>query len=125
MADPHKSYTPQPSEYEGEFYIDPTSSFDYGGVHINSGISNHCFYLIATSLSAIIALKVYYDCLHKVPSTCSYKEFAKLLRVSAEDLGHDAIVNESLNRVNLPLVPKKVGIKRNGFCWVRRKLGLD
>ncbi len=121
MADPHKSYTPQPREYEGKYYVDPSSSFDFGGVHINSGISNHCFYLIATTVSAIIALELYFDCLHRLKSTCTYKEFAKHLRISSVELGYDSQVNNCLDNVNLP-IPKKVVVKPSIFQRIRQKL---
>ena len=37
----------QPSCYdEGRFWIDPSSNRDHGGVHTNSGVSNHWYYLL-------------------------------------------------------------------------------
>jgi Zn-dependent metalloprotease len=40
--------TPSPSRYEGTLWKDPTDiDFDYGGVHFNSGVQNHFFYLLA------------------------------------------------------------------------------
>lgn len=37
----------QPDTYQGTYWHDPTdTSFDYGGVHINSGVGNKWFYLL-------------------------------------------------------------------------------
>ena len=32
-----------PGIYQGEYWVNPSSSEDYGGVHINSGVQNHWF----------------------------------------------------------------------------------
>ena len=37
----------QPDTYEGQFWVNPENlSYDYGGVHINSGVQNYWFYLL-------------------------------------------------------------------------------
>lgn len=36
-----------PDTYQGTNWIDPSSPFDNGGVHINSGVQNHWFFLLA------------------------------------------------------------------------------
>lgn len=36
-----------PDTYGGTHWINPSSSYDYGGVHINSGVQNKWFYLLA------------------------------------------------------------------------------
>lgn len=46
FADPKKGATPQPSCYQGSRWVDPNSSVDNGGVHYNSGVSNHWYYLL-------------------------------------------------------------------------------
>jgi len=45
-ADPWLGDDPQPKHLSGKY----TGPEDYGGVHLNSGIPNHAFYLFATSL---------------------------------------------------------------------------
>lgn len=35
-----------PDTYEGQYWIDPTSNVDNGGVHYNSGVQNKWFYLL-------------------------------------------------------------------------------
>jgi len=43
----------QPDTYEGDNWIDVTlSACDFGGVHINSGVQNHWFYLLAEGSAA-------------------------------------------------------------------------
>ena len=37
----------QPDTYEGNYWANTSSSFDNGGVHINSGVGNHWFYLLS------------------------------------------------------------------------------
>lgn len=37
----------QPDTYGGQYWVNPQSSFDYGGVHFNSGVSNYWFYLLS------------------------------------------------------------------------------
>ncbi len=44
--DPQIGHDPQPSTMDG--YVQTTD--DEGGVHINSGIPNHAFYLAATGI---------------------------------------------------------------------------
>jgi Zn-dependent metalloprotease len=37
----------QPDTYSGQFWFNGTYATDYGGVHVNSGVQNHWFYLLA------------------------------------------------------------------------------
>ena len=49
MADPKNSQEgelPCPDTYEGEFWIDPTSVGDNGGLHSNSGVQNKWYFLL-------------------------------------------------------------------------------
>ncbi|THG35527.1 M4 family metallopeptidase [Glaciibacter flavus] len=68
---------PQPSHMSG--YVETTD--DNGGVHINSGIPNHAFYLAATAISGNAwerAGQIWYDTLlgGDVPSTATFAVFA-------------------------------------------------
>lgn len=51
MSDPNNVQgalnAPQPDTYGGTFWINPTSTADYGGVHTNSGVGNFWFYLLS------------------------------------------------------------------------------
>lgn len=46
FENPYLGRTPQPSCYEGQYWINPSSQSDNGGVHRNSGVSNHWYYLL-------------------------------------------------------------------------------
>ncbi|MFE7977209.1 M4 family metallopeptidase [Streptomyces shenzhenensis] len=61
---------------------------DNGGVHINSGIPNHAFYLLATALGGHAwerAGQIWYDVLTggELPSQASFEDFAKLTVAAA------------------------------------------
>lgn len=40
-------FSQQADTYEGQFWINPSSPFDNGGVHYNSGVQNYWFYLLS------------------------------------------------------------------------------
>lgn len=51
----------QPNTYKGNYWASTTSSFDNGGVHINSGVGNHWFYLLSVGGTGVNDLgKNYY-----------------------------------------------------------------
>ena len=48
MSNPNDGEQPQPDTYNGNYWADPNDLFfDNGGVHINSGVQNYWFYLLA------------------------------------------------------------------------------
>lgn len=67
MSNPHNGGTSlsspgwQPKRYSERY----TGSDDNGGVHINSGITNHAFYLFATAIGKDKAEQVYYRALNQ------------------------------------------------------------
>ena len=75
--DPRIGKDPQPATMSG--YVDTTD--DNGGVHLNSGIPNHAFYLAATGIGGNAwegAGRVWYDVLTggKLPSDADFATFA-------------------------------------------------
>ncbi|WP_196888509.1 CUB domain-containing protein [Aureivirga sp. CE67] len=42
-----------PDTYDGNYWINPNDSFDYGGVHINSSVQNFWFYLLSEGGSGV------------------------------------------------------------------------
>ncbi|WP_270887089.1 protealysin inhibitor emfourin [Pedococcus sp. 5OH_020] len=75
--DPQLGRDPQPATMDG--YVDTTD--DNGGVHLNSGIPNHAFYLAATAIGGHAwegAGHVWFDVLTggRLPSTCDFATFA-------------------------------------------------
>ncbi|NNE28399.1 MAG: T9SS type A sorting domain-containing protein [Saprospiraceae bacterium] len=68
MQDPHNGGTSsnfywQPKHMDEYVNLPNTQQGDWGGVHINSGIPNHAFYLFATDVGKATAEQVYYDVL--------------------------------------------------------------
>jgi Zn-dependent metalloprotease len=64
---------------------------DNGGVHINSGIPNRAFYLVATSLGGYAwesAGRIWYDTLRhpQLKPVCRFRDFARLTTEVARDL---------------------------------------
>lgn len=77
--DPILGTDPQPAHMN----MYNTSSDDNGGVHLNSGIPNHAFYLAATGLGGFSwdkAGQIWYKtlCDPTIPPKCTFKEFADL-----------------------------------------------
>ncbi len=77
--DPRLGRDPQPATMSG--YVTTTS--DSGGVHINSGIPNHAFYLAATSIGGDAwdgAGRVWYDALTsgRVAASATFADFAEV-----------------------------------------------
>ena len=77
--DPRLGTDPQPSTMDG--YV--TTSDDDGGVHINSGIPNHAFYLAAVSLGGYSwdqAGRIWYEALTggRLGSSATFEQFARL-----------------------------------------------
>jgi Zn-dependent metalloprotease len=84
--DPALGKDPQPATMAD--YVD--TSDDNGGVHLNSGIPNHAFYLLATGLGGHAwerAGQIWYDTLTggDLPSDAKFTDFAKLTVKKARD----------------------------------------
>jgi Zn-dependent metalloprotease len=85
--DPALGKDPQPAQMAD--YVETDS--DNGGVHINSGIPNHAFYLAATTLGGHAwekAGRVWYDTLtsKKLPSGADFVTFASMTYATAGTL---------------------------------------
>jgi hypothetical protein len=83
--DPQLGKDPQPATMAG--YVETTD--DNGGVHINSGIPNHAFYLAATAIGGNAwekAGQVWYDTLtgSGIAADCDFATFAGLTVAAAE-----------------------------------------
>lgn len=83
--DPHLGHDPQPSTMDG--YVQTTD--DEGGVHINSGIPNHAFYLAATGIGGSTwtgAGQVWFDVLTggRLGKTADFAAFAALTVAAAK-----------------------------------------
>ncbi|MEV8325988.1 M4 family metallopeptidase [Kitasatospora sp. NPDC056731] len=79
----------QPAHMDG--YVELKLHQDNGGVHINSGIPNHAFYLAATAIGGNAwekAGRIWYDAATggKLAADATFADFAKLTATIAEDL---------------------------------------
>lgn len=67
MRHPALGMRPQPCRYQGQHWADPNNlKVDHGGVHVNSGVGNRLFFLLATAvfgdrvtLASMFAFEVY------------------------------------------------------------------
>ena len=92
MSDPHNTGTSLSDEYwqpmhTSEMYI---GKEDNGGVHINSGIGNHVYYLYATAVTKQKAEQVFYRALtNYLTSRSQFIDFRLAVVQSAKDLYGD------------------------------------
>lgn len=104
--DPILGTDPQP-KHMTDFY---EGSEDYGGVHINSGIPNHAFYLVATALGGRAWEKaglIWYDTMLKLQRLSQFHEAAETtVQVAGTRYG-----NGSLEQKAVRQAWKDVGIK--------------
>jgi Zn-dependent metalloprotease len=71
---------PQPRHMSEFVDLPDTEEGDWGGVHYNSGIPNHAFYLAATSIGGFAwerAGQIWYDTLRSVGARASFQDFAE------------------------------------------------
>jgi Zn-dependent metalloprotease len=108
---------PQPA-HMSDYY---TGSDDNQGVHINSGIPNRAFYLVAMEIGTDKATLIWYDALQKLWSTAKFNdavavtvESARMLtRQKKVPVGSTQRVRAAFREVGLP---GKGGIQRGGVA---------
>ena len=96
MEDPHKGN--QPDKYKGKYYLNPNSKTDYGGVHINSGIPNYCFYLASKYSNKDIIIKPFIECLKQLDEKSDFIDFRDTLKKVSNN--NQSII-KALNKVGL------------------------
>ena len=96
MEDPNKG--DQPDKYKGVYYLDPNSETDFGGVHINSGITNYCFYLASQQKDKSLVLQSFIKCLKSLTKTSNFMDFRDKLKLASDN---DPIIQLALNKVGL------------------------
>jgi Zn-dependent metalloprotease len=82
---------PQPDHLDR--YVQTMS--DNGGVHINSGIPNHAFYLVASILGGYaweVAGRIWYETMRdpRLRPTAQFRTFARITLRAAQRLGYDS-----------------------------------
>lgn len=73
VDDPYLGTDPQPKHYSKKY----TGAADGGGVHINSGIPNHAFYLFARALNRTVstdAARIWYATVLRLKPTSHFKD---------------------------------------------------
>lgn len=92
MSEPGTAYDnpllgkdPQPAHMK-DYYSGPD---DNGGVHINSGILNKAFYLVAMDIGTDKATLIWYDALQKLWPTANFNDAVSVLVTSAQTLTRD------------------------------------
>ena len=83
--DPYLGTDPQPKRLKDKY----RGRDDNGGVHINSGIPNHAFYLVATAIGGKAwesAGRIWYTTMLKLTSTSNFKAMVESTIESAATL---------------------------------------
>ena len=106
MSNPEELH--QPSVVGGEYYVDPNdTTYDNGGVHINSGILNHAAYLMwENGISDKDKLaKLFYNSLFIMNSTANFQDSRIAVTSAANNLGMSSeeldIINNAFDEVGI------------------------
>lgn len=88
----------QPDHMDEFVNLPNTPNGDFGGVHINSGIPNHAFYLFATAVGKDIAERIYYEALDKyLVASSQFVDLRIAVLRAAEDLYGQSEINAAAN----------------------------
>jgi Zn-dependent metalloprotease len=100
--DPNLGSDPQPKHMNDFVNLPDSDDGDWGGVHINSGIPNHAFYLVARSLGGFAweqAGVIWYEALKQLFPLANFQDCADVTaQVAAAKFGtgsrqHDAVID--------------------------------
>ena len=85
MSNPHLYW--QPDYYQGQYWVNPQSSSDHGGVHTNSGVQNKWFYNLSQTIGPDKAgLIAYYMLQLYLTPTSNYQDALFASIFAAENL---------------------------------------
>jgi Zn-dependent metalloprotease len=114
--DPRLGKDPQPADMA--HYV--KTAQDNGGVHINSGIPNHAFYLLATALGGHSwekAGQIWYDTLtdHNLKANASFATFANMtIQHAGSRFGADSVeqkaARDAWSKVGVIKAPRAAGV---------------
>jgi Zn-dependent metalloprotease len=138
MKDPGNAYNnalmgkdPQPAHMSNFVELPDTAQGDSGGVHINSGIPNKAFYLVATNIGGQ-AWKapghIWYESLKASTTTTEFQEFAETTVAKAGQLyGVDAqnAVQDAWEQVGIQvrgLLPRPVAAAADGYEALQKQI---
>jgi len=76
----------QPSRFRGEYWADPNSNQDFGGVHQNSGVGNECFYQACqlSSSDVLDMLTVFFNCLKSMSPQATFLDYRDCLKKAVQ-----------------------------------------
>lgn len=86
---PDLGQDPQPDHWDRYVNLPDTFGGDWGGVHINSGIPNKAFYLVAMAIGGHAwdaAGHIWYEALHASSALTNFQQFADTTALKAEAL---------------------------------------
>jgi len=111
--DPNLGTDPQPKHMNDFVTLPDNEDGDFGGVHINSGIPNHAFFLVAKSLGGKAweqAGKIWYDALKQLFPLATFQDCADVTaqvasaKFGAGSIQHEAVLN-AWDRVGVRVTP--------------------
>ena len=76
----HPETCRQPSTYGGKYFVDPSSKFDYGGVHVNSGVINHFFYRLCEHVPMMQALRDFIEAFATLDRKSTFSDLVMTLQ---------------------------------------------
>lgn len=111
---------PQPGQMDGYVDLPDTDDGDNGGVHINSGIPNHAFYLVADQLGGNAwddAGHIWYETLRRLWPTAQFQDCANVsFQVAGELFGAGSspqqAVKTAWGEVGITVATQPVGPRR-------------
>jgi Zn-dependent metalloprotease len=110
---------PQPAHMDDYADLPDTDEGDNGGVHINSGIPNHAFYLAAVAIGGYaweVAGRIWYQSLRASTPTTDFAAFAETTISKAGELygaggGQQTAVREAWEQVGVGTTAPRGGTK--------------
>ncbi len=91
----------QPDSYEGTYWMDPNPPYnqtnDYGGVHINSGVMNHWFYLLVNGgVDINIAFQIILESYNYIPNNTPNFLDMRNATILASELLYDCTYTQAI-----------------------------
>ena len=90
----------QPNFYQGQKWMLTESESDNGGVHTNSGVTNHLYYLVANQIGNVEAINLWFRVLKRLKNNSTMPEFATILK-SCCPVEFSLTVDEQIKKVGL------------------------
>jgi Zn-dependent metalloprotease len=95
MKDPHRCW--QPEKMFDDYYQDPNDYHDNGGVHINSGIPNHIFYLVQEKIGHKKAFEFWIRIMFRLQRCSNFNDFKNTVLSTNKILNF--ICNDTLKEI--------------------------